>query len=50
MPNIEQLNLEASKTGGRKYDSAYHVPARTVPTAKAKVTQGGSGHSSNHNA
>ena len=49
MPSVEQLNLETSKTGGRKYDNARHVPERTVPAAapKAKVEQGGSGQSSN---
>ena len=49
MPSIEQLNIEAANTGGRQYDNARHVPERTVPAAapKAKVEQGGSGHSSN---
>ena len=49
MASVEQLNLSASKDGGRKYDSARHLPERTVPAAapKAKVEQGGSGQSSN---
>ena len=49
MSRIDQQNLDASKTGGRKYDSAYDVPAKTAPTSTAKVEQGGSGHSSNFN-
>ena len=52
MPSVEQLNqlnIKAANTGGRKYDSARHLPERTVPAAapKAKVEQGGSGQSSN---
>ncbi len=49
MPTTQQLNLEASKMGGRTYDSARYVLERTVPAVapKAKVKQGGSGQSSN---